>query len=197
MTGMTIIVGFSHRLGAAAAAAHIIALTLQRLFSVLYQSFGIGTLTLVGRRFGAGQYEEARKTAYLFAWLVGAFVVCIAAATFLFARPFVELFTREPVVVSLCEKVLRVVAVIQIPKALSYVYTFSLRGIGQNRFPLYLSLVGVVAIELILGFNLAFTLGLSLIGIWAAAGIDESFKLAIAARRFQIRIRELSASAGG
>ena len=197
MTGMTIIVGFSHRLGAAAAAAHIIALTLQRLFSVLYQSFGIGALTLVGRRFGAGDHEEARKIAYLFAWLVGGFVVCIAGATFFLARPFVHLFTSEPEVVSVCEKVLKVVAVIQIPKALSYVYTFSLRGIGENRFPLYLSLVGVVAIELVLGFNLAFTLGLSLVGIWMAAGIDESLKLLIAAKRFQIRMRELSFGAGG
>lgn len=197
MTGMTIIIGFSHRLGEAAAAAHIVALTLQRLFSVFYQSLGIATLTFVGRRFGAGDYGESRRIAMLFTWITGAFVLCISGAVFLEARAIALLFTSEPDVVSLAVKVLKVVAVIQIPKALSYVYTFSLRGIGENRFPLYLSLAGVVVIELIVGFNLAFTLGFSLIGIWAAAGIDESCKLVLAARRFDRRLRRLSLSTGG
>ena len=197
MTGMTIIIGFSHRLGEAAAAAHIVALTLQRLFSVFYQSLGIATLTFIGRRFGARDFAESRRLAVLFTWITGIFVLGIAIAVFVEARAITMLFTSEPAVVSIAVKVLRVVAVIQIPKALSYVYTFSLRGVGENRFPLYLSLAGVVVIELIVGFNLAFTLGLSLIGIWAAAGIDESVKLALAARRFDRRLRKLSLNAGG
>jgi Na+-driven multidrug efflux pump len=46
-------------------------------------------------------------------------------------------------------------------------------------------------IGLTLGFNLAFAWGLSLIGLWIAQGIDESFKLVLVARRFRARLREL------
>lgn len=42
-----------------------------------------------------------------------------------------------------------------------------------------------------LGFNLALTWGLALVGLWMAQGIDESCKLVLAARRFPVRSHEL------
>lgn len=193
MTGMTIVIGFSNRLGTVAAAAHIVALTFQRLFAIMYLAFGTGALTLVGQRFGAGEYRRAGKTTNLFVRLVGVIVLFLAAIIYLRARYFVIIFTTDPEVVLLCTGILKIVAFVQIPKALSYIYSFSLRGIGENRYPMYLAFAGVIGIEVILGFNLAFTFGLSLAGLWYAAGVDELLKTSLALRRFRRRIRLLTA----
>lgn len=188
MLGMTVVIGFSNRLGGVAAAAHIIILTFQRLFSILYQAFGMGALTLVGQRYGASEHDHARRTTIQFFWLVGSVVFFLAAVIFFGARHFVLLYTGDEAVVEMGATALKVMAFVQIPKALSYVYSYSLRGVGENRYPMYLALFGVVVFEIIIGYNLAFTLGFSLVGLWLAQGIDEVFKVSLAAQRFYSRL---------
>ncbi len=195
MTGMTIVIGFSNRLAPAAAAGHIIILTFQRIFSMMYQAFGMAALTLVGKRFGAREFGKARQTTRMLAWLVGGVVVAITAALYFGARYFVIIFTSDPEVIRVGVYALKIVAIIQIPKALSYVYSFSLRGIGENRYPMYLAFFGVIIFQVILGYNLAFTAGLSLAGLWIAAGVDEVFKGTMFIRRFRKRIKRLTAHA--
>jgi len=195
MTGMTAVIGFSNRLGAAAAAAHIVALTFQRLFAIMYLAFSTGALTLVGQRYGAGQFARAGKTVKAFLGMVGTLVLFIAAIIYFRARYFVIIYTTNPDVISLCTTILRIVALVQIPKATSYIFSFSLKGVGENHYPMYLAIAGVFLIELILGFNLAFTFGLGLAGLWIATGIDETAKTALAMRRFRKRIRFLIAEA--
>jgi putative MATE family efflux protein len=193
MTGMTIVIGFSNRLVPAAAAGHIIILTYQRIFSMIYQAFGMGALTLVGKRYGAGEFIKASQTTRMFAWLVTGVVVVISCVLYVSARYWVLLFTSDPEVIRVGVYALRIAALIQIPKALSYVYSFSLRGIGENRYPMYLAFFGVIFFQVILGYNLAFTAGLSLAGLWVAAGVDELFKMSMFHKRFRKRIRKLTA----
>lgn len=193
MSGIIVVMGYTNRLGATEASAHQIILTYQRLFSILYQAFAIGALTLVGRCYGANEHDHARQTTRSFFWLVGGVVLFIAAVIFLRARYFILLFTSDPEVVQLGERVLQVAAFVQIPKALSFIYSYSLRGVGENRYPMYLAFVGVLLFQIVLGFNLAFTAGLALMGVWIAAGVDEVFKVSFAASRFRRRITELTA----
>lgn len=195
MTGMTIVIGFSNRLAPAAAAGHIIILTFQRIFSMMYQAFGMAALTLVGKRFGAREFRKARQTTRMFAWLVSGVVVAITAVLYFRARYFVIIFTSDPDVIRVGVYALKIAALIQIPKALSYVFSFSLRGIGENRYPMYLAFFGVIFFQVILGYNLAFTAGLSLAGLWIAAGVDEVFKGTMFIRRFRKRIKRLTARA--
>ena len=199
MTGMTIVIGFSNRLAPAAAAGHIIILTFQRIFSMMYQAFGMAALTLVGKRFGAREFIKARQMTRMFAWLVSGMVIVITAVLYFGARYFVIIFTSDPEVIRVGVYALKIAALIQIPKALSYVYSFSLRGIdnaiGENRYPMYLAFFGVIVFQVILGYNLAFIAGLSLAGLWIAAGIDEVFKFAMFIRRFRKRIKRLTVHA--
>jgi len=155
----------------------------------------MAALTLVGKRSGAREFIKARQTTRMFAWLVSGLVVVITAVLYFNARHFVLLFTSDPEVIRVGVFALRIAALIQVPKALSYVYSFSLRGIGENRYPMYLAFFGVIFFQVILGYNLAFTAGLSLAGLWIAAGVDEVFKFSMFFRRFRQRIRRLIARA--
>ena len=58
---------------------------------------------------------------------------------------------------------------------------------------MYLAFFGVIFFQVLLGYNLAFTAGLSLAGLWIAAGVDELFKVSMFMRRFSKRIRKLTA----
>ncbi len=191
MSGIVIVIGFSNRLGSVAAAAHIVMLTYQRIFSMIYNSFGMGALTLVGQRYGAKEHEGARQTSRTFFWMVGIVVFIISAVIFFRSRHLALVFTRDQEVVNFCSKVFKIVALVQIPKALSFVFSYSLRGVGKNRYPMYLQFIGVLVFEVIMGYTLAFIFSLSLFGIWLAALGDETFKVILARRRFHQRIMEL------
>jgi len=191
MTGITIVIGFSNRLGAVAAAAHIVILTYQRLFSILYQAFGMGALTLVGQLYGADEHESAKETSRTFFWFAAVVVLILSGVIFFRSRHLALLFTRDPKVLQLCSTVFKIAAVVQLPKVLSFVFSFSLRGVGENKYPMYLAFVGVLFFEVILGYTLAFIFSLSLAGLWIAAFGDESFKVIMARRRFHKRITDL------
>jgi len=191
MTGMTIVIGFSNRLGTVAAAAQIVIITYQRLFSILYQAFGIGTLTLVGQLYGADKHESARDTSRTFFWFAASVVLIISAVIFFRSRDLAMIFTRDEKVINLCSSVFKIAAVVQLPKVLSFVYSFSLRGVGENKYPMYLAFIGVLFFEVILGYTLAFVFSLSLMGLWLAAFADETFKVFMAKRRFHKRIADL------
>lgn len=198
MTGIIIVIGYSNRLGTVAAAAHIVLLTYQRIFSILYQAFGMGALTLVGQRYGAEEHESASETSRTFFWMVGIVVFIIASVIFFRSRYLALVFTHDAEVVEFCAKVFKIMAVVQIPKALSFVFSYSLRGVGKNRYPMYLAFIGVLAFEIVVGYTLAFIFSLSLFGIWLAALGDETFKVVLARRRFHSRIIELkNQKAGG
>ena len=57
---------------------------------------------------------------------------------------------------------------------------------------MYLAIFGVLVFEIILGYNLAFTFGLSLMGLWLAQGVDEVFKVSLAVKRFYWRLHQLA-----
>ena len=57
---------------------------------------------------------------------------------------------------------------------------------------MYLAIVGVLVFEILFGYTLAFTFGLSIMGLWLAQGFDELFKFSFAARRFRWRHRQLT-----
>lgn len=191
MTGVTIVIGYSNRLGTVAAAAHIIMLTYQRIFSILYQAFGMGALTLVGQRFGANAHEEVRQTSKTLFMLAVGVVLILSAAIFFRSRYLAMLFTDDRMVIDLCGTVFKIVAFVQIPKALSFLFSFSLRGVGENRYPMYLAFVGIFFFEVVFGYTLAFTFSLSIAGLWIAAVCDETFKSVLTSRRFIKKINSI------
>jgi putative MATE family efflux protein len=193
MSGIIVVIGFSNRLGASAATSHMIILTYQRLLSILYQAFAIGALTLVGQSYGANRHYHASLMTRQFFWIVGGVVLFISIVIYFRVHYFIMLFTSDPEVLRICSGVLKIAAFVQVPKALSFVYSYSLRGVGENRYPMYLAVVGVLLFEVALGFNLAFTVGLSLTGLWIALGVDEVFKVTMSMKRFHRRITQLTA----
>jgi Na+-driven multidrug efflux pump len=72
--------------------------------------FGTAVVTLVGRSIGAGQYDRARRIAWIGAGIAGAITSLIGLAAALFAEQWAGLFTSDPAVVQTAALYLRIVA---------------------------------------------------------------------------------------
>jgi len=155
-------------------ATHHVLLRLQAVISMLYQGIGMGAMTLTGKSLGANQQERARKVGTISSRIVFITVMAVAGILFFMAKPIMYLFTSDQRVIRLGVLLLGLVAVIQVPKALNIVISGSLRGAGDTRWLMMLTIVGVLALEILGAWVLGLWFGLGLVGLWLATGIDES-----------------------
>lgn len=174
VTGQMFVMSYAARLSTVVLATHHVLLRLQAVISMLYQGIGMGAMTLTGKSLGANQQERARKVGTISSRIVFITVMAVAGILFFMAKPIMYLFTSDQRVIRLGVLLLGLVAVIQVPKALNIVISGSLRGAGNTRWLMMLTIVGVLALEILGAWVLGLWFGLGLVGLWLATGIDES-----------------------
>ncbi len=174
--GQMIITGYAAILGLVFLAAHQVFMRIQAVISMFFMGFSLGTMTLVGQNLGAKEHKRAEQTGRMAGYVVLVFVLIIVALIFLFSEPLIALFTSEKAVIDAGSNILRLFAVIQIPKALNAVLSGNLRGAGDLNWLMYLAIVSLFISETGLTWIAVFPLNLSLWGIWLVMGLDETVR---------------------
>jgi len=174
VTGQMFVMGYAARLSTVALATHQVLLRLQAVISMLYQGIGMGAMTLTGKSLGANQRERARMVGTISSRIVFITVVLVAGILFFLSKPIMYLFTSDQRVIRLGVLLLGLVAVIQVPKALNIVISGNLRGAGDIRWLMLVTILGVLIFEVLGAWGLGLWFGLGLVGLWLATGIDES-----------------------
>lgn len=174
VTGQMFVMGYAARLSTVALATHQVLLRLQAVISMLYQGIGMGAMTLTGKSLGANQRERARMVGTVSSRIVFITVVLVAGILFFLSKPIMYLFTSDQRVIRLGVLLLGLVAVIQVPKALNIVISGNLRGAGDIRWLMLVTILGVLIFEVLGAWGLGLWFGLGLVGLWLATGIDES-----------------------
>jgi MATE family multidrug resistance protein len=178
-----VVVRYSMRLGeVAAAAAHQAIIGFGWISTMFYLGVGTAAAALTGKRLGAKEEDMAERTGYV-AWKVSiCFGIVFGAVLFFFSERIMYLFLppedasnlKAIEIGALC---LKIVAFIQIPKAINVVLGSSLRGAGDVRWLLFVNIVGTSIGEVFLarslGLGIMMTPGLGLSGLWLGAGIGE------------------------
>jgi Na+-driven multidrug efflux pump len=90
----------------------------------------------------------------------------------LFGRQIASLFGSTPEVLDLAGQAVRIAALEQPTLAAQFVLAGSLRGAGDTRSPLYVSLVGVLFFRVPVVYLLAIVLGWGLAGVWLGTALD-------------------------
>jgi Na+-driven multidrug efflux pump len=85
---------------------------------------------------------------------------------YLFAPQLAALFTKTQEVRDMVVMVVRLIAFFQPFAALTQVFTSALQGAGDTKFPMVATLIGIWAVRVGLGYFLAVTLQMGLLGIW-------------------------------
>lgn len=163
-----------NRLGDLATAAHGVAIAIESFAFLPGVAFQMSATTLCGQYLGAKDFRRATRSV-LMALLVGGGFMCFAAAIFFTQADhlaYVLLRRDQAAVARQVEPLLRIIAVGVPPLALAMILSGALRGAGDTRWPLAISLIGLVGVRLPLAYWLCFpAVEISYLG-WTAPGWD-------------------------
>ena len=178
------------RIGTLAMASHHIALNLAAIVFMVPQGVGAAAAVLVGRAIGAGDHPGARRAA-VGAVLAGAGFMVGSAAVFVSAPSLLaRLYTPDPEVVALAGSLVVLGGIFAVFDGLQAVAIGILRGIGDTRVPVLLSMLGYWVIGLPVSVVLAFRLGLGPQGLWWGLVVGLAATAAVLIWRVRERLRK-------
>jgi putative MATE family efflux protein len=159
-------------LGTLAYAAHQLTINAESLAFMPAQALGTAATTLVGQNLGAGQPHIADRSAKETWRLALALLSIIGVLIFVFTDQIIRMYTTDREVIAMARFNMRLFAVALPGMATYFVLVGGLRGAGDTRWPLYVSVAGIWCIRLVFANYLALRLNLGLPGAWYAMVLD-------------------------
>jgi putative MATE family efflux protein len=183
--GLLVVSIYAARLGREYLAAHMIFYTIYQVLSMVYLGLSMGAMTLMGQHLGAEKQELAERTAKSTAYVGLIFAVIVAALMIIFAKPILYIFTAEEDVVAVGYIAMIIFAILQIPKAVDGVIIGNLRGAGDLKWIMFLTLIGVIIFEICINWVVAFIFHFGIAGLWGVHVLDESIRTVLNYWRFK------------
>lgn len=142
----------------------------------IFLGLSLGVSSVVGRRLGAGQPEEALRTGRLAPPMTLAAGLGAATVFRLGAEPLCRLFTRDEAVLAAAVVYAHTLAWSQVAVALEALAEGVLAGSGVTR-PIFWWSAPVNALRVPLAWALAFPMGLGALGVWWAINLTSFVKM--------------------
>jgi multidrug resistance protein, MATE family len=152
------------KFGAAATAAHQIAIRVASLTFMASTGIGAAAAVRVGRAIGTGRTDAARRAGFVAVGAGGVWMIGCGMALALFPEAIVALFTDGEETLAIARPLLLIAAVFQIFDGVQAVVSGALRGAGDARVPFFACLLAYWLV----GFPIAFTLkkSMGVAGLW-------------------------------
>lgn len=171
--------------GTVAYAAHQVGLSIESLSFLPGYGFAIAAATMVGQSIGAGKYTRAK----LENWEANRLAIVIMAGMgllfFFFPHTLLRAFTTDESVIELGTMFLQIVALLQVPLALTMVLAGSLRGAGDTRFIMGATMIGMWGVRVPLALVASLWARQSVFYIWAAMIADWTVRMGLLLWRYQ------------
>ncbi len=160
--------------GSAALAGYTISIRVI-MFTIL-PSWGIAmaSATLVGQNLGANQPERAEQSAWLAAKYNCLLLALVSLVFFIFAKPIVSVFSKDPEVIQIGSYALIIIACGYVFYAYEMVLGQSFNGAGDTYTPTLLNFIAFWIIQIPLAYLLSITLDFGTNGVFAAIAISSS-----------------------
>ncbi|NLM95860.1 MAG: MATE family efflux transporter [Firmicutes bacterium] len=171
-------------LGTVAIASHAVSLTAESLSFMPGFGFALAATTLVGQGLGAGRPDLAEQSGQVAARSAAYIMALLGMALFLFPQQVVRLFTQDPQVIELASVCLRIVAVSQPALAYVMVMAGALRGAGDTRRVMVVTVAGIWGVRLTIAYFLSYGLGWGLVGAYVGMIADLFVRGALLYRSF-------------
>ncbi len=170
--------------GTANYAAHMIAMRLEAISYLPAFAWGTAAATLVGQYLGAGQPQTAYHAGQRAALQSVLITSSVGIGFFFLADVLFQLMTHDPAVRAVGAPAFRLIAFAQPFIGAAIVYFNALRGAGDTRWPMYISLICGVGLRVPLAYVGAITLGGGLIGAWCGMWADNIVRAILSSLRF-------------
>ena len=171
-------------MGEAAFAAHMVGIRLEAITYLPAVAWGVAAATLVGQSLGAGDPERARQAGHTAARQCSVLGVIITLVFVFGAEPIYLMMHNQPEVVRVGAPAFRLAGFFQLPLMVGIVYFASMRGAGDTRFPMLVTLVSTFMLRVPLAWLFGVTFGWGLYGAWLGMCIDMLVRGSAAAARF-------------
>ncbi len=155
---------------------------INRLFMVLFlPMFGViqGMMPIVGYSYGAGLMPRAREAVRLSIWITTAFSVLVSALLLLFPHGFMRIFLRDPEVVALGARAIRIIVIALPTVGFQIVAGGMYQALGHALPAFILAVLRQVILLIPLVFILPRFIGLP--GIWTAFPIADGLAAVVTA----------------
>ena len=153
-------------LGVLEVAAHQIALNLASLTFMVPMGIGSASAVLVGHAVGRGDADAIRRSSVA-ALGIGASFMAAAAVVFLtLPVQLAGIYSIDPAVIALAAMLLPIAGLFQVFDGLQVVAMGLLRGLGDTRVPMIISIIAFWCVGMPVSLVLGFVVDLGAIGLW-------------------------------
>ncbi len=160
---------FIVQLGTLAITVNAIGGSIAALFQIGGSALSIAVVTVVGQCIGNGSIPDARKFVKSFIGLSTVFFILIAAIILPLFPFIVNLFSPPAEIVPDIFRLMLLIAVTQpIFWSVSFIMPSALRAAGDSNFTSVTSMLSMWVLRVFLGYFLAITLKMGIMGVWIA-----------------------------
>ena len=171
--------------GAAQFAAHQIAIQIESVSFLPGFGFSVAVMAIVARSIGKGRPERAARFTIITGVLAAASMSMMGVGFFVFAEPLTRLFILDAEVVYWASLCVMVAAFEQPSLALAYVFAGALRGSGDTRWPMFVTILGVWIFRMPLVYLCVHVWRLGIVSVWIVTAIDFLLRALILWWRFR------------
>lgn len=171
--------------GTVSYAAHQVGLSIESLSFLPGYGFAIAAATMVGQSIGAGKYTRAKLENLEANRMAAIIMSAMGLVFFFFPYALLRAFTGDEAVVELGTVFLKIVAVLQIPLALTMVLAGSLRGAGDTHFIMVATTIGMWAVRVPIAFVTGVWLNLGVLYVWLAMIADWTLRMVLMLWRYR------------
>ena len=183
--GQTIYLKIIMLYGTAAYAAHQVGLSIEALSFMPGYGLSIAVTTAVGQSLGANRPDRAQWIN----WEANRFAVMLMAGMgavfFFFPYLLLRLFTEDAEVIAYGTSFLKIVALLQVPLAITMVLSGSLKGAGDTGYLLMTTIVGSWLVRVPVAYLLAVVLTLPIQYVWSVMILDWVVRMVLLLIRYR------------
>lgn len=172
--------------GTSVYAAHQVGLAIEAFSFMPALGGGLAVTTLVGQALGGGRARRANAVMREGARLAVAFMALMGVVFFAVPGPLIRAFTADAGVLEAGILYLRIVALLQVPLALTLLLAAALRGSGDTRYNLIVTIGGMWGVRIPAAAAAALA-GAPIAVVWSAMIVDWTVRTALMVLRLSRR----------
>ncbi len=160
-------------MGTMAITANYVTTSVFSLINIPGSALSLAATTLVGQTLGRGEKDEAGNILLYLVKLTTACLAFLCILSYPLAPHMASLYSESEQVISTASQILRVNAIVMpLIWSFAFIGPAGLRGAGDARFTMTVSVASMWIFRISLGYILGIPLGLGVIGIWIAMYVD-------------------------
>lgn len=176
MMSQTVVTSFVALIGTHALNAKIYLANIVAYVYLCSVSLGSANAMLVGRLYGAGDIETADQANKQLVKITLTVNFVLSMLVWILRIPLMSIFTEDKEILRIAGTVLLIDLVVEMARAVSHVYEYALRSIGDVLFNVVVLVISCWTCSIGLAYVLSIPCGLGLAGCWIGLAVDESIR---------------------